>query len=849
MSNKLENIEDKAQQLLEAGYIEAFRKDYDKAITFIEEAQRIYNERKNIKKIAVCLAELAIIHYKNCNDRLIRSLTLLNDAKYLLENLDQGDKNEIEAKILHHYGIIYYLEKRYSDALKYYKQAQNLLSENDLEYAKILDDLAVFYLRTNNYQISVDCMKQSLEIKKNIGNARESSITEFLLGRYFSSREQYEEAKTHLLNAITTTEKLKDYFTSSRIWGELAKVHFELGDSKNAEEYAIKSVELAQKMDLPLVSAFAHCILANIHIKNKDSKNAVKVLETEVEPVFANFSSHRGQGFAKQIRSLILEQQGQINEAIDCLGEAIELFIEAHSSAEVAKSYYNLGLLYKNSSDFPKASGSLKEALVISQTNNLFILSKKIEDLLFDVDEQEWSHVIDKTAKKETPFEDIKLIMDSVAMFGDMSSRTGGNKDPFLALLRIGRSIAAETDLDKLLTIIAKETQSALSADRCTVFLYDKETNELWSKIALGMGSQEIRFPANMGLAGHVAMTGETINIRDAYNDDRFNKEIDKKTGYKTSTILCMPMRNLNHEITGVFQVLNKFGNDYFSAEDEDLLIAIGSSTGIALENARLFKKQKIMYEEQKRSYVSFINTLAASIDARDKITAGHSKRVTLYSIAIAENMGIAGEDLESLEHAALLHDIGKIGIRDSVLCKQGKLTEEEYSHIQQHASITYEILNNMFFEEKLKDVPEIAASHHEKVDGSGYFRKLKGEEIYLGGRILAVSDVFDAITSKRHYRDRMPFVNVLNILKKDAGVHFDVNVIDNFFNLSIFKILSILLFKEDYTLTESMQELFKKYTLNDFHTVLLKEEAKRNKEEKQVVEIFENLYNPQRMD
>ena len=111
MSNKLENIEDKAQQLLEAGHIEAFRKDYDKAITFIEEAQRIYNERKNIKKIAVCLAELAIIHYKNCNDRLIRSLTLLNDAKYLLENLDQGDKNEIEAKILHHYGIIYYLEK------------------------------------------------------------------------------------------------------------------------------------------------------------------------------------------------------------------------------------------------------------------------------------------------------------------------------------------------------------------------------------------------------------------------------------------------------------------------------------------------------------------------------------------------------------------------------------------------------------------------------------------------------------------------------------------------------------------------------------------------------------------
>jgi hypothetical protein len=152
-----------------------------------------------------------------------------------------------------------------------------------------------------------------------------------------------------------------------------------------------------------------------------------------------------------------------------------------------------------------------------------------------------------------------------------------------------------------------------------------------------------------------------------------------------------------------------------------------------------------------------------------------------------------------------------------------------------------------MFFEEKLKDVPEIAASHHEKFNGSGYFRKLAGNEIYRGGRILAVSDVFDAITSKRHYRDRMPFVNVLNILKKDSGTHFDPEVVDNFFALSILKVLNILLYREDYEITEDARGLFEKYTLNDFHELLLKEEDKRSAKENKIIEFFETLYNPEK--
>ena len=173
--------------------------------------------------------------------------------------------------------------------------------------------------------------------------------------------------------------------------------------------------------------------------------------------------------------------------------------------------------------------------------------------------------------------------------------------------------MAVETDLDTLLTIIAKEINLALNADRCTVFLLDTEKNELWSKVALGMDLKEIRFDAKLGLAGYVVQTGETINIQDVYKDKRFNKEIDTQTGYKTKSILCMPIRNMSHEIIGAFQVLNKKGG-VFTQKDEDLLIAIGSSAGIALENASLFNKQKQLIEEQKQLLSSFIDLIISSV-------------------------------------------------------------------------------------------------------------------------------------------------------------------------------------------------------------------------------------------
>lgn len=412
--------------------------------------------------------------------------------------------------------------------------------------------------------------------------------------------------------------------------------------------------------------------------------------------------------------------------------------------------------------------------------------------------------------------------------------------DPLVSLVKIGRSITAQTDINVLLRVIAEETKVAMQADRCTVFLLDKKTNELWSKIALGLDSEEIRFPADKGLAGYVVRTGESINITNAYNDPRFNPDVDKSTGYTTKTILCMPIKNNNQEIIGAFQVLNKV-NGVFTKSDEDLLVAIGGSASIALENAQLFEQQKELYKEQKLLFESFINTLAASIDARDKITAGHSTRVKLYSMLMADELHLDIKTKEILEKAATLHDIGKIGIRDSVLQKEGKLTDEEYKHIQEHVKITHNILQQICTNEDFKQISEIACSHHEKYDGTGYYRHLKGEEIPYGGRILAVSDVFDAITSKRHYRDKMPIVNVIDILLKGSGSHFDKSLVDVFLSIPTNKIIEVFLTESHLKFKKKDSTLLRKYNLLDIYKLSTKENP--TEDDKNIVSLFNYYY------
>lgn len=447
-----------------------------------------------------------------------------------------------------------------------------------------------------------------------------------------------------------------------------------------------------------------------------------------------------------------------------------------------------------------------------------------------------------KLAKEEDKYQLADTINTRIRQLqNNMDYSLPTKSDPLVSLVKISRSITALTDIDELLKVIAEETKNAMQADRCTVFLWDKDTDELWSKVALGLEeSKEIRFPADKGLAGYVVKSGDTVNIVDAYKDSRFNPEVDTKTGYRTKTILCMPITNNNKEIIGAIQVLNKIGG-VFTANDEDLLVAIGGSASIALENAQLFDKMLQMYHEQKLMFDSFIDTLAMSIDARDKITAGHSARVRMYAVLLAQFIGMSPKDISLLAKAATLHDIGKIGIRDSVLQKEGKLTDEEYKHIQEHVRITHNILNRIYMSQDFRIITEMACSHHEKWDGTGYCRHLKGEEITLGGRILAVADVFDAITSKRHYRDKMPIVNVIDILLKGAGSHFEKRLVDEFLAIPVNKIIGVFLSESHGKISREHESILSRYNLMSIYKIGSDENA--SPEDKEIFELFNYYY------
>ncbi|MEK6226973.1 MAG: HD domain-containing phosphohydrolase [Chloroflexota bacterium] len=338
-------------------------------------------------------------------------------------------------------------------------------------------------------------------------------------------------------------------------------------------------------------------------------------------------------------------------------------------------------------------------------------------------------------------------------------------------ILDVTRRLMSITDLDALLRDMATVTTQLLDADRATIFIVDRERGEIWSRVALGTGAGEIRQAIGVGIAGLVAATGEAVNIPDAYDDPRFNPEPDQRSGYRTKSLLTFPMTGQNERVIGVFQVVNKNGGGEFTADDEETLSSLGASAAVAVENAQLVA-------EQRRLWTTLIETLAVTIDARDQQTAGHSQRVTRYAEVIGRALGLEGIELEKLRAAALLHDYGKIAVRDQFLLKPGKLDDAEFEYMKAHAEKTGEFLAHLVFPQDMREVPVIAAQHHERMDGKGYPRGLPAERILLGARIVAAADVFDALTAPRYYKPAYTLEKTLEIMDGMAGDHLDPVVV-----------------------------------------------------------------------
>lgn len=344
-------------------------------------------------------------------------------------------------------------------------------------------------------------------------------------------------------------------------------------------------------------------------------------------------------------------------------------------------------------------------------------------------------------------------------------------------LLRLGLELHSERNLQALLERIWTELTRVMEAERSSLFLVDEESNELYSVVA--QQQKEIRFPKGMGIAGAVAATGRSLLIPDAYQDPRFNPEIDRKTGFRTRSILSVPLKNRSGEVLGVAQVLNRQDMRPFEEEDQLMLEALASMAAVAIETVQL-------YEEQKSATEAVISGLVMALDMRDPQGKGHSQGVRACSKALAEGMGLPQEEVRRTELAAALHDVGKIAVPDQVLLKDSALTPEERTAYEAHALLTREFLEAMAFSGELSGVEAIAPYHHKGFAGGGFPPgPPEGEAIPLGARIIAVADALWVQMAGRWGKGPLSQGEALAWIRQGAGGAFDPAVVDCLHRLS----------------------------------------------------------------
>ena len=347
------------------------------------------------------------------------------------------------------------------------------------------------------------------------------------------------------------------------------------------------------------------------------------------------------------------------------------------------------------------------------------------------------------------------------------------------ALRNIDMAITASLDLRVTLNVLLEQVTTQLSVDAATVLLLNPNTLTLEYATRRGFRSHALRHTylrLGEGQAGRAALERRIVIVPNLS---------EAKTTFSSSPLLAgegfisyyaVPLIAKGN-VKGVLEIFHR-DTLYPDQEWLDFLEALATQAAIAVDNASLFDDLQRSNIELILAYDSTLEGWSKALDMRDKETEGHSQRVTEMTIKIAKAMGISETELVHIRRGALLHDIGKMGIPDSILLKPGPLTDEEWEIMYKHPVYAYEMLSSIAFLRPALDIPYY---HHEKWDGTGYPRGLKGEQIPLSARIFALVDVRDALNSERPYRPAWPEGKVYEYIREHAGKHFDPKVVKVF--------------------------------------------------------------------
>ena len=267
-----------------------------------------------------------------------------------------------------------------------------------------------------------------------------------------------------------------------------------------------------------------------------------------------------------------------------------------------------------------------------------------------------------------------------------------------------------------------------------------------------------------------MAQQGKPLIVNSPEKDPRFFKGVDERTEFKTRNIIRVPVK-VKAKTMGVLEAINRQEKGGFTKEDLSLLTSLADQVAIALDNSRL-------YQELEETFLQTADSLADTIEKRDPYTGGHTQRVTSYSLAIGKYLQLKPLERKRLKIASALHDIGKIGIEDHILKKPERLSPEEFDVIKRHSNMGAKIIEHIW---QLREIVPGVKYHHEHVDGMGYPDGLRGEEIPVLAKIVAVADTYDAMTTDRPYCKAMDRGAAIEELKKCSGTQLDQGVVEAF--------------------------------------------------------------------
>ena len=393
------------------------------------------------------------------------------------------------------------------------------------------------------------------------------------------------------------------------------------------------------------------------------------------------------------------------------------------------------------------------ELPIITQGGEIKIVDLMITRILFEGEPAIIGTAIDITNRKQREHE--------LEVISEMSGALRSN---------INQEEVLSTSIEKLTEIMDIEGAFISLVDQNNENIRLAKASGIWSPI------NERPFNKSQGLSGYIISTGlPYINNHPQLDPHILYSELVKDI----ETLAGVPL-SIKGEVRGSIVVGSK---KKLSENDLRLLKAVGDLTASALHRADLFSQTIQQTEELRHAYDSTLEGWALALELRDKETQGHSVRIANMTLKLAKRMGISESQLENIRRGALLHDIGKLGVPDTILLKNGALTPPEWEIMKMHPTYAFNMLSQITF---FKDAIDIPYCHHEWWDGSGYPRGLEGENIPLAARIFSIIDVWDALTSNRPYRDAWKKDAVLAHIINQAGTHFDPTIVDQFIQMII---------------------------------------------------------------